>query len=98
MSEDTNYNEIGDEMFQTYFDTYDNTEDHETAQENANGILGDLWYEELEPNNLSNILQEFDISESNSTKINDFLKPMFIYDIDNRSSANNLLESPWLNI
>ena len=32
MSEDTNYNEIGDEMFQTYFATYDNTENHETGR------------------------------------------------------------------
>ena len=58
MSEDTNYDEIGDEMFQAYFDTYDNTEDHATAQENANGILGDLWYEELEPNNIKIVINK----------------------------------------
>lgn len=58
MSEDINYNKIGDEMFQTYFDTYYNTDNHTTAQENANGILGDLWYEELEPNNIKIVINK----------------------------------------
>ena len=63
--------------------------------DNENKIIG---YDELELTNLSNVLQEFDISESKSTEIESFLKPMFMYDIDNRSSANNLLQSSWLTI
>ena len=55
--EEVDYKDIGKQIFDAYFDTYDNTENLDTAKENANGILGDFQYEELKPNEVKIIIQ-----------------------------------------